>query len=103
MTSAPQIAGAVAVVAAAVIAVVAAVAALRASGVYARLHYPTIVASVSGPLTAVAALLSYGPGLTAAIVALIVLLIALTNPVLAAAVGKSNALADGISEEGSPE
>ncbi|WP_084531645.1 monovalent cation/H(+) antiporter subunit G [Nocardia miyunensis] len=56
-----------------------------------RLHYPGIIGSVSGPLLALAVLLDEGPGLTALTVAATMALLAVTGPVLTAAIGKLNA------------
>lgn len=84
------------------IAVLAAVAALRPRSVYARLHYPTIVSSVAGPLLGVATLLAEGPGLTFATVAVTLFLLAVTGPVLGAAIGRLNAQRDGRIDVRSP-
>lgn len=84
------------------IAVLAALAALRPRSVYARLHYPTIVSSVAGPLLGVATLLSQGPGLTFATVAVTLLLLAVSGPVLGAAIGRLNAQHDGRIDVRSP-
>ncbi|QIS21140.1 monovalent cation/H(+) antiporter subunit G [Nocardia terpenica] len=72
------------------VAVMSALATLRARNLHARLHFPGMISSVSGPLIALAVLLQAGPGLTALTVAAIALLSALTTPVLTAAVGKLN-------------
>jgi multisubunit Na+/H+ antiporter MnhG subunit len=71
--------------------VVASLAALRSRSVFRRLHYLTVVTSLSGPLVAVAVLIADGIGLTSATVVLILLLLALTGPVLSAATGRLNA------------
>ncbi|MGY4099897.1 monovalent cation/H(+) antiporter subunit G [Nocardia sp. R16R-3T] len=78
-----------------VVAVAASTAALRPRSVYARLHYSSIVSSVTGPVIALAVLIAEGPGLTTATVAVTLLLLALTAPVLGAAIGRLNARTDG--------
>ncbi|MFI6365681.1 monovalent cation/H(+) antiporter subunit G [Nocardia sp. NPDC050630] len=77
------------------VAVAASVAALRPRSVYARLHYSSIISSVAGPFIALAVLVAEGPGLTTAIVVVTLLLLALTAPVLGAAIGGLNARTDG--------
>ncbi|WP_433680438.1 monovalent cation/H(+) antiporter subunit G [Nocardia sp. CA-119907] len=76
-------------------AVAASLAALRPRSVYARLHYSSIISSFTGPCVALAVLFAQGPGLTAAIVAVTLVLLALTGPVLSAAIGRLNARIDG--------
>ncbi|MEV6335988.1 monovalent cation/H(+) antiporter subunit G [Nocardia vinacea] len=76
-------------------AVAASVAALRPRSVYARLHYSSIISSVTGPFIVLAVLIADGPGLNTAIVAVTLLLLALTAPVLSAAIGRLNARTDG--------
>lgn len=90
MTDPAAIAAGVVLGVAVVVAVVASWAALRPPGVYARLHYPGMLTSVTGPLLTFAVLLDYGPGLTTAIVALTAALLWVTGPVSSAAIGKLN-------------
>ncbi|MBF6148665.1 MULTISPECIES: monovalent cation/H(+) antiporter subunit G [Nocardia] len=90
MTDPATIAAGVVLGAAVVVAVAASWSALRPRGVYARLHYPGMLASVTGPLLTLAVLLDYGPGLTTAIVALTAALLWVTAPVSSAAIGKLN-------------
>lgn len=73
----------------------ASMAALRPLSVYARLHYSSIISSVTGPVIALAVLIAEGPGLTTVTVAVTLLLLALTAPVLSAAIGRLNARTDG--------
>lgn len=94
MTDPTTTAAAVALGAATVVAVGACWAAVRPRGVYARLHYPGILTSVSGPLLPLAVLLDYGIGLTTATVALTTALLWFTAPVAAAAVGKLEVIVD---------
>jgi multisubunit Na+/H+ antiporter MnhG subunit len=84
------------------IAVLASLAALRPRSLYGRLHYPSIVSSLSGPLVAIAVVVAEGPGLTAATAVLTLLLLAITGPVLGAAVGRLNAQRDGHIDVRSP-
>ncbi len=90
MTDAATIAAGVVLGAAVLVAVAASWSALRPRGVYARLHYPGMLASVTGPLLTLAVLLDYGAGLTTAIVALTAALLWVTAPVSSAAIGKLN-------------
>ncbi|PSR69194.1 hypothetical protein C8258_04575 [Nocardia sp. MDA0666] len=90
MTDPAAIAAALVLGVAVVVAVAASWAALRPRGVYARLHYPGMLTSVTGPLLTLAVLLDYGPGLTTAIVALTAALLWVTAPVSTAAIGKLN-------------
>jgi multisubunit Na+/H+ antiporter MnhG subunit len=85
------------------IAVLACVAALRSGSVYRRLHYLTVVTSVAGPLVGLGVIVADGPGLTGASVLLIIVLSAVTGPVLGAATGRLNAQRDGIVEAATPE
>ncbi|MCC3314212.1 monovalent cation/H(+) antiporter subunit G [Nocardia africana] len=90
MTDPAAMAAAVVLGAAVVVAVAASWSALRPRTVYARLHYPGMLASVTGPLLTLAVLLDYGLGLTTAIVALTAALLWFTAPVSSAAIGKLN-------------
>ncbi|WP_019925455.1 monovalent cation/H(+) antiporter subunit G [Nocardia sp. BMG111209] len=69
-------------------AVVAALGALRPRDPYSRMHYTTIVSSLSGPLLALATVASCGFGATAATVVATVLALAFTNPVLTTAIAE---------------
>lgn len=103
MTDARQIAADVLVGLGTLTAVAAAWAALRPRGVYGRLHFPTIVSSVTGPVVAVAALVAVGPGLEGAAVVFTMLVLAVTGPVLGAAIGRLNAQLDGRIDVRSPK
>lgn len=72
------------------------VAALRARSVSTRLHYLSPVTSLGGPLIGMALALANGWSLTTALVLLIVVLLAVTGPVLGAATGRSAAQRDGV-------
>jgi multicomponent Na+:H+ antiporter subunit G len=85
------------------IAVLASLAALRSRSVYRRLHYLTALTSLAGPLAGIAMIVVDGPGLTGASVLLIVLLLAVTGPILGAATGRLNAQRDGVVTMDSPE
>ncbi|HEX4722043.1 MAG TPA: monovalent cation/H(+) antiporter subunit G [Pseudonocardiaceae bacterium] len=78
------------------IAVLASLAALRARSVYRRLHYLTVVTSVAAPLIGIGAIVVDGLGLTGASVLAVVVLLAVTGPILGAATGRLNAQRDGI-------
>ena len=95
MTDPGTIVAAVALGVAVAVAVAASWAALRPRGVYARLHYPGMLATVTGPLLTLAVLLEYGPGLTTASVALTVVLLWFTGAVSAAAIAKLNVVVSG--------
>ncbi|MBO0840803.1 MAG: monovalent cation/H(+) antiporter subunit G [Sciscionella sp.] len=79
-----------------VVAVLASVAALRPRSVYVRLHYLTAVTSLAGPLVGAGAALSDGLTIATANVLLIVLVVAVTGPILSSAVGRLNAQRDEI-------
>jgi multicomponent Na+:H+ antiporter subunit G len=83
--------------------VVASLAALRFRSVFQRLHYLTVVTSLAGPLVAVAVLVADGIGLTALTVVLILVLLAITGPVLSAATGRLNAQREHVTEVDSAE
>jgi multicomponent Na+:H+ antiporter subunit G len=83
--------------------VLASLAALRSRSVFRRLHYLTVVTSLAGPLVAVAVLVADGFGLTALSVVLILVLLAVTGPVLSAATGRLNAQREHVIEVDSPE
>jgi multicomponent Na+:H+ antiporter subunit G len=77
------------------VAVLSCLAALRSGSVYRRLHYLTAVTSLAAPLVGIAAIVADGPGLTGASVLLVILVLAVTGPVLGAATGRLNAQRDG--------
>lgn len=85
------------------VAILAALAALRSRSVLRRLHYLTALTSVAGPLVGIAMIVADGPGLTGASVLLIVVLLAVTGPVLGAATARRNAQRDGVVKAESPE
>lgn len=85
-------------VAGTVLTVLAALAMLRPGPVYRRLHYLTVVTSAAGPLLGLAVAVSSGLGLTTALVLVIVALLAITGPVLGAAIARLNAVRDGLAE-----
>ncbi len=84
------------------IAVLAALAALRSRSVFRRLHYLTVLTSVATPLVGVGAIVADGPGLTGASVLVIIVLVAVTGPILGAATGRLNAQRDGVIEQETP-
>jgi multicomponent Na+:H+ antiporter subunit G len=84
------------------LAVLACVAMLRSRSVYRRLHYLTILTSVAGPLIGAGAIVTDGPGLAGASVLLVVVVLAVTGPVLSAAIGRLNAQRDGIIRRETP-
>lgn len=86
-----------------VLAVLACVAALRSGSVYRRLHYLTVVTSVAAPVMGIGVIVADGPGLAGASVLLIMLLLAVTGPVLSAATGRLNAQHDGVVDTEGPE
>lgn len=86
-----------------VLAVLASVAALRSRSVFRRLHYLTVLTSLAAPLVGAAMIVADGLGLTGASVLLIVVLLAVTGPILSAATGRLNAQRDGVVEAGSPQ
>lgn len=83
--------------------VLASVAALRTRSVYRRLHCLTVVTSAANPLIGLGAIVADGPGLAGASVLLVVVLLALTGPILNAAAGRLNAQRDEIIEVEIPE
>ncbi|NKQ54319.1 hypothetical protein HFP15_15645 [Amycolatopsis sp. K13G38] len=94
---------AVLVAAGTLLAVLAAIAAALPGSVYRRLHYQVVVTSAAAPLIGIGAAVAEGPGLTTALVLVIVLLLAGTGPVLGMAVARVNAQHDGIATGASPE
>jgi multicomponent Na+:H+ antiporter subunit G len=56
-----------------------------------RLHFTTPVTSIAAPLTGAAYVVDQGWGLAAALVVLIVVLLVLTGPPLASAIGRASA------------
>jgi multicomponent Na+:H+ antiporter subunit G len=102
--SVPDIVVAVLVGAGVVITVLATMAALVARSVYLRLHYLTVITSLAVPLAGVGLIVANGIGLTAASVLLIVVLQAVTGPVLGAAIARANAQQDKVIDpERSPQ
>jgi multicomponent Na+:H+ antiporter subunit G len=99
MDSVRQVAVDVLVGAGALVAVLACLAALRSRSVYRRLHYLTAVTSLAAPLIGIGAIVADGPGLTGASVLLVILVLAITGPVLGAATGRLNAQHDGIVDD----
>lgn len=97
------IAAVVLVTAGTILTMLASVAAALPGSVYRRLHYQVVVTSVAGPLIGMGAALAEGPGLTTALVLVIMLLLAGTGPVLSMAVARVNAQHDGIATAESPE
>jgi multisubunit Na+/H+ antiporter MnhG subunit len=85
---------AVLLAAAALVVALSALGLLAAPDMLPRLHFVTPVTSVAAPLTGVAYLVQQGPGLAAGLVLLIVGLLAVSGPVLGAAMGRVAALED---------
>lgn len=86
-----------------VIAVLASLAALRARSAFRRLHYLTVLTSVAGPLIGIGAIVANGFGFAGATVLAIVVLLAITGPILGAATGRLNAQRDGVVTPETPE
>jgi multicomponent Na+:H+ antiporter subunit G len=103
MSNAQQVATDVLVGAGTVLAVLASLAALRARSVFRRLHCLTVVTSVASPLVGLGAVVADGFGLAGASVLAVVVLLAVTGPILGAATGRLNAQHDGIIELDTPE
>ncbi|HKN98118.1 MAG TPA: monovalent cation/H(+) antiporter subunit G [Pseudonocardiaceae bacterium] len=103
MSSATNVAVDVLVGAGALVVVLASAAALRSRSVYRRLHYLTMLTSVAAPLIGAGAIVANGFGLAGASVLAIVVLLAVTGPVLGAATGRLNARRDGIVDGQAPE
>jgi multisubunit Na+/H+ antiporter MnhG subunit len=78
-------------------------AALALRRVYNRLHLLTPATSIGAPLIGIAAAISDGPGLTTAQVLFIVVLLAVTGPVLEAATGRTAAQREGLTRRESPQ
>jgi len=78
------------------VVVLASVGALRARSVFRRLHYLTVITSVGAPSIGAGAVVVDGLGLTGATVLAIVVLLAITGPILGAAVGRLNSQREGI-------
>jgi multicomponent Na+:H+ antiporter subunit G len=70
-----------------VLAVAASVAAVLAPGVLDRVHFLTVITSMAAPLVAGALAIANGWGLTTGQIVLTVGLLAVTGPVLGAAIG----------------
>jgi multisubunit Na+/H+ antiporter MnhG subunit len=96
MSSAQQVVVDVLVGAGTVVAVLASLAALRTRSVYRRLHCLTVLTSVASPLVGLGAVVADGFGLAGASVLAIVVLLAITGPILGAATGRLNAAHDGV-------
>lgn len=77
--------------------------ALTVRGVFARLHFISPVTSLGGPLIGAALVIRNGWGLTAGADLLIVGLLALTGPALAAATARLAAQRQGFTKEESPQ
>jgi multicomponent Na+:H+ antiporter subunit G len=75
--------------------VLACLVALRPRTAFPRLHLNSVVSSLAGPLIGLGVVLANGISLTSATVLLIVLLLAVTGPVLGAALGRLTAQQDG--------
>jgi multicomponent Na+:H+ antiporter subunit G len=85
------------------VAVLASLGALRARSVFRRLHYLTVLTSVATPLIGAGVLVVVGIGLTGASVLAIVVLLAVTGPILGAVTGRLNAQRDGVIDTETPE
>jgi multicomponent Na+:H+ antiporter subunit G len=85
-----------------VVAVFASLAALRGRSVFRRLHYVTLLTSVASPLIGIGVVVANGFGLAGATVLAIVVLLAVTGPVLSAATGRLNAQREGVIETETP-
>jgi multisubunit Na+/H+ antiporter MnhG subunit len=85
------------------VAVLASLGALRGRSAFRRLHYLTVLTSVSAPLIGAGAIVADGFGFAGATVLAIVVLMAVTGPVVGAATGRLNAQRDGVIEAETPE
>lgn len=83
-----------------VVVVIASAGFLAARDTLPRLHFITPVTSVAAPLTGAAYVVQLGPGLASGLVVLTVLLLAVTGPVLGAAVARVSAAEEGLLPEG---
>jgi multicomponent Na+:H+ antiporter subunit G len=86
--SAREVAVAALLALAGLVVVLSALGLVAAPGALARLHFVTPVTSVAGPLVGVAYTVDQGIGLASGSVLLTVALLAVTGPVLGAAVGR---------------
>lgn len=68
-----------------------------------RLHVVTPVTSVAGPLIGIALAIENGASLATAEVLVAVLILAVTGPVMAMAIGRADAQREGILRQDSPE
>jgi multicomponent Na+:H+ antiporter subunit G len=103
MTGASHVAAMCLETAGTVVVIASTVAALRMRRAYNRLHFITPATSLGAPLICAALVAENGWGLTAALDVLVVLLLALTAPVLEAATARVAAQRAGlIDEEESP-
>ncbi|HWG64978.1 MAG TPA: monovalent cation/H(+) antiporter subunit G [Streptosporangiaceae bacterium] len=84
------------------VVVLACLGALLPRPVFTRLHFLTPVTSAGAPLIGVALAIQNGWGLTSGLILLIVVLLAMTGPVLAAATARVSAERDGLIEVDSP-
>ncbi|HEX5402913.1 MAG TPA: monovalent cation/H(+) antiporter subunit G [Pseudonocardiaceae bacterium] len=103
MCSAQAVATDVLVGAGTLLAVLASLAALRARSAFRRLHYVTVLTSVAGPLVGLGAVVADGFGLAGVSVLAVVVLLAVTGPVLGAAIARLNAQQDGVITVETPE
>jgi multicomponent Na+:H+ antiporter subunit G len=87
----------------ALVVVLASVAALRSASVFRRLHCLTLLTSVAAPLIGAGAIVADGFGLAGGSVLAIVVVLAVTGPVLGAATGRLNAQRAGVVDRGAPE
>lgn len=79
---------------AAVVVVISGVGLVAARDSIPRLHFVTPVTSIAAPLTGVAYAVDQGWGIAAGLVLLIVGLVAVTSPPLAAAIGRAAAVTE---------
>ena len=82
------------------VAVLSSVGFLAARGTLPRLHFVTPVTSLAAPLTGAAYVVQLGPGLASGLVVLTVLLLAVTGPVLGAAVARVAAAEEDLLPDG---
>ena len=85
------------------VVVLSCLSALALRRVYNRLHFLTPATSIGAPLIGIAAAIGDGPGLTTAGILFIVLLLAVTGPVLEAATGRMAAQREGLTRQESPQ
>ncbi|HET8598960.1 MAG TPA: monovalent cation/H(+) antiporter subunit G [Segeticoccus sp.] len=85
------------------VALTSSVAAFGLRGTRNRLHVLTPVTSVAGPLIGIALAIENGWTLTTAEILIVVLILAVTGPVMAMATGRADAQREGILRQDSPE